>query len=202
MSHTLYNFLKRMKLSSLYFSKKCHFIKVNSFNLFLLSNQKHPLQHHTFQIAILTKFLVQFNSICILCCHCLHRFSKFSGSYGQSLMVNSHKLRIGTCYFYLGKLIHFKIKMSLPIDYLSQYFSKQQFAYLDCVTQNDSEFIFRSVYFLALNTSKQSELTGLCPPPPRTPTRSFNPKSCQEIHPGDSSILFVSYLSSDFFQFL
>ena len=112
MKHTLYNFLKRMKLSSSYFSKKYHFIKVNLFNLFLLSNQKHLLYHHTFQIAILAKFPVQFNSICILCFHCLHRFSKFCGSHFASIMVNSQRLRIDTCYFYLGKLIHFKIEMS------------------------------------------------------------------------------------------
>ena len=128
MKHTLYNFLKRMKLSSSYFSKKYHFMKVNLFNLFLLSNQKHPLYHHTFQIAIFAKFPVQFNSICTLCCHCLHRFSKFSGSHFTSIMVNSQRLRVDTCYFYLGKLIHFKIKMSLSIDYLSQYW---QFAYLE-----------------------------------------------------------------------
>ena len=36
----------------------------------------------------------------------------FSVSYGQFAQVKN-------CYFYLGKLIHFKIKMSLPIDYLS-----------------------------------------------------------------------------------
>ena len=71
MKHTLYNFLKKMKLSFSYFSKKHHFIKVNLFNLFLFSNQKHPLYHHIFERAILAKFLVQFNSICILWCHCL-----------------------------------------------------------------------------------------------------------------------------------
>ena len=65
MKHTLYNFLKRTKLISSYFSKKYHFIKVNSFKLFLLSNQKHPLYHQTFQRAIFARFLVQFNSICI-----------------------------------------------------------------------------------------------------------------------------------------
>ena len=113
-----------MKLSSSYFSKKYQFIKVNSFNLFLLSNQKHPLYHHIFQIAILAKFPVQFISICIHCCHCSHHFSKFSGSHFESIMVNSQRLRIDTCYFYLGKLIHSKIKMFLAIDYLS-------FAYLE-----------------------------------------------------------------------
>ena len=41
-----------------------------------------------------------------------------------SIMVNSQRLRIDTCYFYLGKLIHSKIKMILAIDYLS-------FAYLE-----------------------------------------------------------------------
>ena len=119
MKHTLYSYLKRMKLSSSYFSKKYHFIKVNLFNLFLLSNQKHPLYHHTFQIAILAKFPVQFNSICILCYHCLHLFSKFSGSHFESIMVYLQRLKIDTCYFYLDKLIQFKIKMSLLIDYLS-----------------------------------------------------------------------------------
>ena len=71
MKNTLYNFLKRAKLISSYFSKKYHFIKVNLFQSFLLSNQKHPLYCHTFQRAIFTKFLVQFNSICILCRHYL-----------------------------------------------------------------------------------------------------------------------------------
>ena len=94
MKHTLYNFLKRIKLSSSYFSKKYHFIKVNWFNLFLLSNQKHPVCHHTFQIAILAKFPIELNSTYILCCHCLHRFSKFSGSHFESIMVNSQRLRI------------------------------------------------------------------------------------------------------------
>ena len=119
MKHTLYNFLKRMKLSFSYFSKKYHFIKVNLFKLLLLLNQKHPLYHHTFQRAILAKFPVQFSSICILCCNCLHRFWKFSGSHFESIMVNLQRSSIDTCYFYLGMLIHFKIKMSLPIDYLS-----------------------------------------------------------------------------------
>ena len=76
MKHTLYIFLKRAKLISSYFSKKYHFIKVNSFQLFLLSNQKHLLYHHTFQRAIFAKFLVQFNWICILCCHCLRMVSQ------------------------------------------------------------------------------------------------------------------------------
>ena len=38
------------------------------------------------------------------------------------------RLRIDSCYFYLGKLIHFKIKMPLPIGNLSWYFSKWQLA--------------------------------------------------------------------------
>ena len=119
------------------FFKKHHFIKVNSFKLFLLSNQKHPPCHQTFQRGILAKFPVQFNSICTLCRHCLHHFSKFSGSPSESIMVNSQRLRIDTCYFYLGKLIHFKIKMSLPIDDLSWCFLKWQLAYLEylCVIE-------------------------------------------------------------------
>ena len=128
MKDTVYNFLKRTKLISSYFSKKYHFIKVNSFKLFLLSNQKHLTYHHIFQRVILAKFPVKFNSICILCHDYLHRFSKVSGSHFESIMVNSQRLRIDSCYFYLGKLIHFKIKMPLPIGNLSWYFSKWQLA--------------------------------------------------------------------------
>ena len=117
MKHTLYNFLKKMKLSSSYFSKK-HFIKVNSLHLFLLSNQKHPLYYHTFQIAIsqVSRIIqLDLHSLLLL----LASFLKFSGSHFESIMVNSQRLRNDTCYFYLGKIICFKIKMSLPIDYLS-----------------------------------------------------------------------------------
>ena len=125
MKHTLYNFLKRAKLISSYFSKKYHFIKVNSFRLFLLSNQKHLLYHHTFQRAIFAKFLVQFNWICILCCQLrAHGFSRFSGSHFKLVTVSSQRLRIDTCYFYLGKLIHFNIEMLLLIGNLSWYFLK------------------------------------------------------------------------------
>ena len=46
-------------------------------------------------------------------------------------MVNSQRLRIDTCYFYLGKLIHFRIKMPLLINHLSWYFWKWQLAYLE-----------------------------------------------------------------------
>ena len=66
--HTLYD---RTKLISLYFSKKYHFIKVNSFKLFLLSNQKHPLCDHTFQRAMLAKFLTnstRFVSFSVIAC--------------------------------------------------------------------------------------------------------------------------------------
>ena len=115
MKHIVYNFLKRMKVISSYFSKKYHFIKMNSFKLFILSNQKYLLYHHTFQRAILAKFHTQFNPICILCCHCLLYFSKFSGSHFQSIMGNSQRLRIDTCYFCFGKLIDFKIKMFLQL---------------------------------------------------------------------------------------
>ena len=61
MKHTLY-FLKRTKLIS-YFSKKYHFLKMNLFELFLLSNQKHPPYDQTFQKAILAKFPLQFQGI-------------------------------------------------------------------------------------------------------------------------------------------
>ena len=126
--HIAYNFLKRAKLISSFL--KTHFIKLNSFKLFPLSSQKHPPYHHNLQRAILAKFSVQFNLICIYCRHCLHHFSKFSGSHFESIMTNLQSLRIDTCYFYLGKLIHFKIKMPLPIGDLSWYFSKWQLAYL------------------------------------------------------------------------
>ena len=135
MKHTVYNFLKRTKLISSYFFFKYHFIKGNSFKLFLLSSQKHPPYHPTFQRAILAKFPIQFNSIWILCRHCLHYFSKFSGSHFESIMVNSQRLRIDTCFFYLRKLIHFKIKMPLPISDPSWYISKWQLIWRHvCVT--------------------------------------------------------------------
>ena len=68
MKHTLYNFFKRMKLSPSYFSKKYNFIIVNSFTLFLLSKQKHPLYHHTFQIAIFRQVsrTIQLHLHCLL----------------------------------------------------------------------------------------------------------------------------------------
>ena len=49
----------------------------------------------------------------------LASFLKFSGSHFEFVMVNYLRLRIDNCYFYLGGIIHFKFKMSLPIDYLS-----------------------------------------------------------------------------------
>ena len=62
---------------------------LNLFKLFILLNQKHPPYHPTFQRAILAKFPVQFNSICILFYHCLRRFPKFPDSYFEPVMVNS-----------------------------------------------------------------------------------------------------------------
>ena len=125
---------------------------MNSFKLFLLSSQKHPPYHHTFQRAILAKFPIQFNSVYILCRHCLHHFSKFSGIHFESIMVNSQRLRICTCYSYLGKLIDFKIKMPLLIRDLLWYFPKWQLAYLEylCNIEWLRIYWFRSVYFLAL----------------------------------------------------
>ena len=171
-----------MKLSSSYFSKKYQFIKANSFNLFLLSNQKHPLYHTTFQIAILAKFPVQFNSICILCCHCLHRFLKFSGNHFDSVMSNSQRLRIDTCYFHLGKLIHFKIKMFLSIDYLSYYLSKWQFAYLDYLCDIEWSRIYFQICLFSSFKYLKIAWAYWALPPPRNPTRSFNPRSCQETN--------------------
>ena len=101
-----------MKLSSSYFSKKYHQENETKFFIFfkeisfyksefvqiisITKSETTPLNHHTFQIAILARFPVQFNPICILCGHCLHRFSKVSGSHFESIMVNSQRSRIDT----------------------------------------------------------------------------------------------------------
>ena len=53
-----------------------------------------------------------------------HGFSRFPGSHFKLIMVSSQRLRIDTCYFYLGELIHFNIEMRLLIGNLSWYFSK------------------------------------------------------------------------------
>ena len=119
---------------------------MNLFNLFLFSNQKHPLYHHIFQRAMLVKFLVQFNSICILWCHCLR---KFSGSHFKSIMVSLLLFAI-TCYFYLGKLIHFNIQMPLLVGNLSWYFSKCQLAYMEylCNRMIQNLFSDQSIFLL------------------------------------------------------
>ena len=106
----IYNFLKTTKLISSYFSKKYHFRKVDSFKLYIsIIKSETP----TLSLHLPKSYISQVNLICILCCHCLHHFSSFSGSHFESIMVNSQRLRIDTCYFYLGKLIHFRIKMPL-----------------------------------------------------------------------------------------
>ena len=124
----IYNFLKTKKLISSYFSKKYPFIKVDSFKL-SISIIKSEIP--TLPLHLPKSYISQVNLICILCCHCLHHFSSFSGSHFESIMVNSQRLRIDTCYFYLGKLIHFRIKMPLLINHLSWYFWKWQLAYLE-----------------------------------------------------------------------
>ena len=132
---------------------------LNSFKLFLLLNQKHPPYHPTFQRAILAKFPMQFNSICILCRHCLHYFSKFFGSHIESIMFNSQRLIIDTCYFYLGKLIHFKIKMPFRISNPSWCFSKWQLFYLENVCDIELPRIYFqiSLYF-GFNDTHMEEL--------------------------------------------
>ena len=158
MKHTLYNFLKRTKLISSYFSKKYHFIKVNSFKLFLLSNQKHPLYHQTFQRAIFASFLYNSTRFASLPSLLAHRFSKFSGSHFKSIMVSSQRLRIDTCYFYLGKLIHFNIEMPLLIGNLSWYFSKCQLAYLEYLYNRMIQNLFSDQSIFGFNDTLMEEL--------------------------------------------
>ena len=126
----LTDFVMRTKLISSYFSKKYHFINVNSFKLFLLSNQKHPLYHQTFQRFCQVSCTIQLD-LYPLPSLLAHRFSKFSGSHFKPIMVSSRRLRIHTCYFYLGKLIRFNIEMPSLIGNLSWYFSKCLLAYLE-----------------------------------------------------------------------
>ena len=128
MKRTLYNFLKRMKLSFSYFSKKHHFIKVNLFNLFLFSNQKHPHLRKSNISQVSCTIQLNLHPLVSLLAY---RFLKFSGSHFKSIVVSLQRLRIDTCYFYLGKLIHFNIQMPLLVGNLSWYFSKCQLAYLE-----------------------------------------------------------------------
>ena len=158
MKHTLYNFLKRTKLISSYFSKKYHFIKVNSFKLFLLSNQKHPLYHQTFQRAIFASFLYNSTRFASLPSLLAHRFSKFSGSHFKSIMVSSQRLRIHTCNFYLGKLIRFNIEMPSLIGSLSWYFSKCQLAYLEYLYNRMIQNLFSDQSIFGFNDTHMEEL--------------------------------------------
>ena len=145
----IYNFLKTTKLISSYFSKKYHFIKVDSFKLYIsIIKSETP----TLSLHLPKSYISQVNLICILCCHCLYHFSSFSGSHFESIMVNSQRLRIDTCYFYLGKLIHFRIKMPLLIGDLSWYFWKWQLAYLEYLCDIElSRIYFQISLFLGKN---------------------------------------------------
>ena len=70
-------FFKENETNFFVFFKEISFYKSEFIQIIILSNQKHPPYHHNFQRAILTKFPVQINSMCILCPHCMHRFSHF-----------------------------------------------------------------------------------------------------------------------------
>ena len=143
------------------------------------NNLKHPPYHHTFPRAILAKFPIQFNSISILCRYWLHRFSTFSDNHFESIMVNSLRLRNDTCYFYLRKLIHFKIKMSLPISDFSWYFSKWQLAYLAYLCDIEwSRIYFQISRFSRIKYFKMARASRALPPP-RNSTWCFLPRSCQ-----------------------
>ena len=134
-----------MKLISSYFSKKYHFRKVDSFKLYIsIIKSETP----TLSLHLPKSYISQVNLICILCCHCLHHFSSFSVSHFESIMVNSQRLRIDTCYFYLGKLIHFRIKMPLLIGNLSWYFWKWQLAYLEYLCDIELSRIYFQISLL------------------------------------------------------
>ena len=145
----IYNFLKTTKLISSNFSKKYHFRKVDSFKLYIsIIKSETP----TLSLHLPKSYISQVNLICILCCHCLHHFSNFSGSHFESIMVNLQRLRIDNCYFYLGKLIHFRIKMPLLIGDLSWYFWKWQLAYLEYLCDIElSRIYFQISLFLGKN---------------------------------------------------
>ena len=88
-------------------------------------------------------------------------------------MINSQGLRIDACHFYLCKLIHFKILMSLPTGDLSWYFSKWQFACLEylCGIERFRIYFQGSVFsgFKYLKIARAS--------------RAFSPESHQELYP-------------------
>ena len=147
----------------------CYLLKVNVGMFFVRSPKRKEIALKFVQIAsviksetptlpsflraILAKFTVQFNSICILRSHYFNSFSKFSGSHFESIMVNSQRLRIGACCFYLGKLIHFKIKMSLPIGVLSWYFSKQQFFFKTAMLIQSTVLVWYRIIQIYFQTS-------------------------------------------------
>ena len=123
MKHTFYNFLKRMKLIYFFiFFKEISFYKSEFIQIISIIKS---------EIPTLPPHLPKSYKFCILCRHCLHCFSNFSDSHFEYIMVNSRRLSIDTNYFYLGKFIHFKIKMPLPIGDFSWYFSKWQLAYFE-----------------------------------------------------------------------
>ena len=120
---------------------------MNLFNLFLFSNQKHPhLRKSNISQVSCTIQLNLHPLVSLLAYH----FSKFSGSHFKSIMVSLQRLRIDTCYFYLGKLIHFNIQMPLLVGNLSWYFWKCQLAYMEylCNRMIQNLFSDQSIFLL------------------------------------------------------
>ena len=131
MKHTLYLF-KENKTNFLIFFKEISFYRSQFIQIISIIKSETPTQPPNLPKS----YICQVSCTIQLNLHPLpsllaHRFSKFSGSHFKSIMVSSQRLRIHTCYFYLGKLICFNIETPSLIGNLSCYFSKCQLAYLE-----------------------------------------------------------------------
>ena len=131
MKHTAYNFLDNETNFFIFFKEisfyKSEFIQIIS----IIKSETPTLRPHlpkSYVSQASCTIQLDLHPFPSLFAHC---FSNFSGSHFKFIMVSSQRLRIDTCYFYLGKLIHFEIKMPLPIGDLLWYFSKWQLAYLE-----------------------------------------------------------------------
>ena len=157
MKHTVYNFLKRTKLTSSCFS----IIQI----IYIIKSETPTLPPQ-----LPTSYICKVSCTIQLHLHPLPSLlAKFSGSHFESITVNSPRLRIDTCYFYLGKLIHFKIKMSLPIGDLSWYFSKWQLAYFEYFCDREwSRIYFQISLFSCFNYFKMARASRALPPSPES----------------------------------
>ena len=157
MKHTVYNFLKRTKVISSCFS----IIQI----IYIIKSETPTLPPH-----LPISYICQIS--CTIQLHLHHLpslLAKFSGSHFESITVNSPRLRIDTCYFYLGKLIHFKMKMPLPIGDLSWYFSKWQLAYFEYFCDREwSRIYFQISLFSCFNYFKMARASRALPPSPES----------------------------------